>query len=179
MSKNFLGETSHTPQTACTNCGRIVDSATGVSTNNQPNPGDAAVCVGCGHIMAYAEDRTLRELTDDEIKEVAGNPEILLLQRALGAAKHIKGKIHNVVDRRCGCIGSWEIEPLDYARLSDADIGRTVIYRDHGRAEAGTLTSWRDGTVFARYTSGDTAAGANSAHLVFGIARADDAGESK
>jgi hypothetical protein len=101
----------------------------------------------------------------------------LLAQRALGAAKHIRTTIHNVIDRRCGWIGSWEIEPLDYASLTAADIGRTVIYRDHGRAEAGTLTSWRNGIVFARYSRGDTAAGANSAHLVFGIARADDSSE--
>lgn len=80
----------------------------------------------------------------------------------------------NVHDRRCGWIGSWVIEPLDIVALTTADVGRTVIYRDHGRAEAGTLTSWRDGLVFARYSRGDTASGANAADLVFGISRADD-----
>jgi len=44
-----------------------------------------------------------------------------------------------------------------------------VIYRDYGRTEAGTVTSWRDGIVFARYSRGDTAAGANAADLVLGI----------
>lgn len=82
-------------------------------------------------------------------------------------------EIHNVHDRRHGWIGSWSIAPLDINALTAADIGRTVIYRDHGRAQAGTLTSWRDGIVFARYARGDTAAGANPCDLVFGTARAD------
>jgi hypothetical protein len=81
--------------------------------------------------------------------------------------------VHNVDDRRHGWIGSWEIEPLDFAKLSEGDLGRTVIYRDHGRAEAGTLTSWRDGIVFARYSSGDTSAGANACDMAFGVKRAD------
>lgn len=78
-------------------------------------------------------------------------------------------QVHNVLDGRHALIGSWEIEPLDYGSLSPSDIGRTVIYRDHGRAEAGTLTSWRDGIVFARYSQGDTAAGADPANLSFGV----------
>ena len=69
-------------------------------------------------------------------------------------------KIHNVRDGRHGFVGSWEAEPLIYDALTPADVGRTVIYRDVGRAEAGTITSWRDGIVFARYSRGDTAAGA-------------------
>lgn len=78
-------------------------------------------------------------------------------------------RVHNVSDRRHDWIGSWEVEPLDYDKLSEADIGRTVIYRDHGRAEAGTLSSFRSNTVFARFHKGDTAAGCNPRDLVFGI----------
>lgn len=73
--------------------------------------------------------------------------------------------VDNVRDGRNGRIGSWEVEPLIYDALRPEHIGRTVIYQDHGRAEAGTLTSWRDGIVFARYSRGDTAAGADPANL--------------
>jgi hypothetical protein len=69
--------------------------------------------------------------------------------------------IHNVRDGRRGVVGSWEVVPLIYAALGVADIGRTVIYQSHNNAEAGTITSWRDGIVFARYSRGDTAAGAS------------------
>ena len=81
--------------------------------------------------------------------------------------------VNNVRDRRYGCIGSWETEPLSFDKLTAKDIGKTVIYRDHGRSEAVTLTSWRDGIVFARYSLGDTAAGAKASDLVFGVCRAD------
>jgi hypothetical protein len=82
--------------------------------------------------------------------------------------------VHNVRDGRRGFIGSWVAAPLVYDTLAPADIGRTVIYQDHGRAEAGTLTSWSNsGIVFARYSRGDTAAGANAADLVFGVRALD------
>lgn len=82
-------------------------------------------------------------------------------------------KVHNVDDRRRQWIGSWEVAPLVYDALRPEDVGRTVIYRDFGRAQAGTLASWRNGTVFARYSQGDTAAGANPADLVFGVRHLD------
>lgn len=77
--------------------------------------------------------------------------------------------VHNVDDRRRGYVGSWEAEPLDFENLPPDILGRTVIYQDHGRAEAGTVTSYRDGLVFARYSRGDTAAGAKAADLVLGV----------
>jgi hypothetical protein len=76
------------------------------------------------------------------------------------------GTIHNVRDGRQNKIGSWEVEPFVYALLGPEHVGRTVIYQDHGRAEAGTITSWRDGIVFARYGQGDTAAGADPTNLL-------------
>ena len=78
-------------------------------------------------------------------------------------------QVHNVSDRRVGWIGAWECEPLVYDALGPEHIGRTVIYRDHGRAEAGTITSWRNGVVFAKYSRGDTAAGAKASDLVLAI----------
>lgn len=79
--------------------------------------------------------------------------------------------ISNVRDGRHGWIGTWEVEdtPIDWKRLGPSDLGRTVIYRDVGRAEAGTLTSWRNGIIYARYSTGETAAGAVAEHLVFAI----------
>ena len=78
-------------------------------------------------------------------------------------------QIHNVRDGRTNCIRSYDAEPLVYDALTQDHIGRTVIYRDHGRAEAGTLTSWKNGIVFARYSQGDTAAGANPDNLLLAI----------
>lgn len=77
--------------------------------------------------------------------------------------------LHNIRDGRTGGrIETWEIEPLVYDELTAHDIGRTVIYQDYGRAQAGTLSSFRDGTVWARFSQGDTAASCNPADLSFG-----------
>lgn len=95
--------------------------------------------------------------------------DVYQLARLYQARERKPMMIHNVDDRRRGWVGSWEAVPLVYDALTAEDVGRTVIYRDHGRAEAGTLSSWRDGTVFARYSRGDTAAGANPANLCFGV----------
>lgn len=81
--------------------------------------------------------------------------------------------IHNVWDGRVGCIRSYEAEPLMLETLTPDHIGRTVIYRDHGRAEAGTLTSWKNGIVFARYSRGDIAAGADPGSLMLAIEAVD------
>ena len=83
-----------------------------------------------------------------------------------------KMRVHNVTDRRYSWIGSWEVEPLDINALTEADIGRTVIYRDVGRAEAGTLSSFRkepSPIVWARFSTGSTAAGCRPEDLVFGV----------
>lgn len=82
-------------------------------------------------------------------------------------------------------MGSWLVGPLDFDALQPSDVGRTVIYRDglhqdnpnKGTAEAGVITSWRDGIVFARYSRGDTAAGAKASDLVFGIRPLDTTDE--
>jgi hypothetical protein len=88
-------------------------------------------------------------------------------------------RLINVVDRRCQWIGEWDTEPLVYDQLTESDIGRTVIYLDRPRrpswgwAEAGTLSSFRDGTVWARFGHGDTAAACRPGDLRFGVKARD------
>jgi hypothetical protein len=79
-------------------------------------------------------------------------------------------RITNVHDRRHGWIGEWDVEPFDMNALTDADIGRTVIYCPmFGWREAGTLSSWRLGLVFVRFTKGDTAAACAPRDLKFAV----------
>ncbi len=79
--------------------------------------------------------------------------------------------VHSVHDRRVQWIGPWEIEdkPIDLSGLRESDKGRTVIYRDHGRAEAGTLSSWTPTTVFVRFHQGDTGAACSPCDLHFAV----------
>lgn len=80
------------PVSHCTNCGWECDDATGVATEDDPSPGDFTVCIECGHLMAYADDLTLRDLTDAEVIEIAGDSRIIAAQRAIAARN--KQKAH-------------------------------------------------------------------------------------
>jgi hypothetical protein len=76
----------------------------------------------------------------------------------------------NVRDRRHGWIGEWDVEPLVYDELTEADVGRTVIYfGTFDYHEAGTLSSFRDGLIWARFSRGDTAAACRPDGLCFGV----------
>jgi hypothetical protein len=98
--------------------------------------------------------------------------EIATLRAALREA-HARGAmlIHNVRDRHRNWIGTWEVEPLDYGSLGPEHVGREVVYHDHRRAELGIITSWCNGLVFARYSTGDTAAGAEPESLSLVVRR--------
>jgi hypothetical protein len=83
-------------------------------------------------------------------------------------------EVHNVRDRRSGrIVSTMECERLSYESLTEDHVGRTVIFHDGIRLEAGTITSWRDGVVFARYTQGDTAAGAKAEDLLLVVSMSD------
>lgn len=75
--------------------------------------------------------------------------------------------IDNVLSRLTdpGCIGSYRCQKLNYEELIPEHEGKHVVYRDRGFAELGIISSWKNGIVFARYSMGDTAAGATDENL--------------
>jgi len=81
-----VGTDRHIPRSLCLHCGKPLDGATSVNVDAPPDPGDVVVCLFCGHIMAFADDLTLRPLTDAEANEVAGDERILAIQKARAAA---------------------------------------------------------------------------------------------
>jgi hypothetical protein len=83
----------------CTNCGYEMDTASGVTHKEAPKPGAISICLKCSHIMAFGDGLKLRNLTDQEMEEVAGHPELLFLIRGLGMARVEYEKEHGE--------GSW------------------------------------------------------------------------
>ena len=75
-----------TKPSSCLNCGHLVDAVSVAGAAQPPaRPGDFTVCLYCSHIMALDADLQVRALTDDEIVEIAGNPELLEMQAAVAA----------------------------------------------------------------------------------------------
>lgn len=77
-----MDTTTRLPTSKCLDCGKTVTAATPPKGAKKPKPDDFTVCLYCGHVMAFDSDMTVRALTDAEMHEVAGNPEILRIQRA-------------------------------------------------------------------------------------------------
>lgn len=72
----------------CLNCGKQIDAASSYGDDaRDPRAGDITICIECGHIMAFGDDLKVRALNDQEMQYVAGNREVLLMQRALAAVK--------------------------------------------------------------------------------------------
>ena len=79
-----VGPSRKIKKSDCLSCGKTLDAAKGVDGAVRPTPGSISICLYCGHIAAYAKNLALRELTDKEIIEVAGNPAIIAIQKARG-----------------------------------------------------------------------------------------------
>jgi hypothetical protein len=82
-----LGDSHVMSEMRCTNCGKALDRAAGIDNDAQPEPGDASICIECGHLMVWDENLELRDPTDKEIYELAGDPRIIAAQRARGRAQ--------------------------------------------------------------------------------------------
>ena len=79
------------PISHCTGCGKLCDDATGLATERNPRPGDFTICFGCGHLMVYSDELTLRDPTNAEVVEVAGDPRLIAAQRVVAARKQNVG----------------------------------------------------------------------------------------
>lgn len=72
---------------ACLHCGKILDAASGVDDDDMPpKPGDVSICFYCGNIAVFGDNLLLRQPTDKEIIALAGDRQLLAVQRARGIA---------------------------------------------------------------------------------------------
>ena len=87
------GQSKHMPPTRCLNpeCRKRLDMATAVMSGGI-HPGDMSVCFYCGHLSVLGDDYRLREPTDAEIYDAAGDKRILRVQEARLAATRAKPK---------------------------------------------------------------------------------------
>lgn len=77
------------PVSHCTSCNKKVDCAAGVD-DVAPQEGDFSLCLDCGHIMAFNKELILRDLTEEEVVMIAGNEEMLRMQKFIALYKKVK-----------------------------------------------------------------------------------------
>lgn len=74
------------PKMKCLGCGAPNDATTAAYHECRPNAGDVTVCIYCGHISVFNADLTLRNPTDEEVLDIAGDERILQIQKARAKA---------------------------------------------------------------------------------------------
>jgi hypothetical protein len=76
---------------ACLGCGVVLASAqfSGDEGDEKPHEDAISVCFQCGHIQAFGPDLRFRPLTDAEIIEIAGDPEIVLIGNIRGPMRDL------------------------------------------------------------------------------------------
>jgi hypothetical protein len=57
----------------------------GMGGEHSPRDGDMTVCLYCRHVMIYNADLSLRNPTDEEIVEIAGDPALVATITLMGA----------------------------------------------------------------------------------------------
>lgn len=70
------------PDSKCTACGYAMNGAICVGEDAAPDPGDFTVCIECGHLMIFGDGLILRNPTDAEMIEIAGDERLLAIQEA-------------------------------------------------------------------------------------------------
>lgn len=106
--RHFVGRGVKVPMSACLDCGKELNGATAVDHRDPPSPGAITICIYCGHIMALGDDLHLRQLTDEEMIGVAGDPRIVAVQRARRDAALIQvkegrdGQLKNLTNKKGG-----------------------------------------------------------------------------
>jgi Zn ribbon nucleic-acid-binding protein len=65
-----------TPLSHCLQCGYKLNAGSSVEQPGLlPGPGDVVVCMKCGAVMKYADDMTVRGMSDAEMDELINDKE--------------------------------------------------------------------------------------------------------
>lgn len=136
-------ELIHVKGTHCLACKHRLDAAQDVYGDQLPSSGDITICLYCGHVMAFADDLSLRELTDEEVREIAGDPRIIAAQRARAGVMTPVAAI---------AIGKGELEGRPHVRKGDTIRRETdgkrfavEVSKNAETGEDGSLFCVRDG----------------------------------
>ena len=101
-----MATTTRMEPSPCLGCGAMHDSATSAYGDAVPEDGSISLCFECGHIMVFDGGR-LRNPNDQEMHDIAGDPDIIKAQRARAIvqwtrqqqAEHGRGsRVPNVAD---------------------------------------------------------------------------------
>jgi RNase P subunit RPR2 len=65
--------TSRVPEVRCPKCQKRLSAASSIKHEEPPEAGSVTICLYCGHVMIFQEDKTLRPATQAEIEDLKSN----------------------------------------------------------------------------------------------------------
>ena len=90
-----VGDTAHRLlPVKCLACGYEADAASCVGSDDRPAPGDATLCLNCGHLMIFDGSLRFREPSKAELVEFAGDKRIVAASNAIAALRARKETPH-------------------------------------------------------------------------------------
>lgn len=95
-------DTFKLPNYHCLDCGREMDAATtvpGLNEDAEPHPGAVSLCLQCGNVAIFADDMTLRPLTDDEVVDLAGDESFKRMMRVHSDYRVWRAKREKAADK--------------------------------------------------------------------------------
>ena len=90
MKKHFLGNSAKIQSSVCPNCGCRLNAAAPFDDEGTPRPGDASICIECGHLCIFTKDMSLRHPTSEEIIKLAGHKGLVAASSALAQLHAVK-----------------------------------------------------------------------------------------
>jgi len=72
-----MPESFHVPPVMCPSCGKHLDAASSPDDDVKPSVGDISVCIYCSHICVFGDDMVLRNPTDEEMLQIAGDKQVI------------------------------------------------------------------------------------------------------
>ena len=80
---HFLGKARRHKPLWCDGCGELLTGNAPIDLHRaKPDPGDWSICMHCGNLAIFADDLSLRPLTEAEAREAEADETIMAALRA-------------------------------------------------------------------------------------------------
>jgi hypothetical protein len=86
--------TTDTPKCRCLHCGKTLDAVSGINTGDAPSPGSLTVCIRCGAVMVFADDLTVRGMTEKEMDYLCNDTKTMKTLASRGQAIRLMPKLN-------------------------------------------------------------------------------------
>lgn len=130
--------TTRTVESHCLSCGEIMTAATAAGHKKIPKEGAIGICLYCNHIMIYDAQLKLRDLNDEEMIEIAGNPEILRIMRIKAKADEMWKKKKSLQKNEYLCESCGNIYEKGWSD-QEAMAEKNTIFPDAPMSECGIV----------------------------------------